>query len=78
MANDKWEELKAWVIGAVNDGLARGADYQTGRDKGMYEAYKNVADKMCEMDGGEFVIIECDGRCLNCDNYGTSGCPDRH
>ena len=22
-------------------------------------------------------IIECDGRCLNCDYYDTSDCPDR-
>lgn len=20
--------------------------------------------------------VECDGRCLNCDHYGTSDCPD--
>ena len=22
-------------------------------------------------------IIECDGRCLNCDHYDTDDCPDR-
>lgn len=26
----------------------------------------------------EEIIVECDGRCLNCDNYETSDCPDRH
>ena len=26
----------------------------------------------------EETTIECDGRCLNCDNYDTNDCPDRH
>lgn len=73
--NDKWEKLEVWVTNAVNEGLARGADCQSGRDKGMYEAYKNVADKMGELDGSKFIIIKCDGNCLVCDDH---RCPNRY
>lgn len=70
MANNKWEKLKTWVTNAVNEGLARDADCQSGRDKGLYEAYKNVADKMRELDGenrqyeaGELVIYKNGDHC---------------
>ena len=30
-----------------------------------------------EVEEDEEEVVECDGRCLNCDHYDTDECPDR-
>lgn len=37
-----------------------------------------MLDNEEEMLGQESIVDECDGRCLNCDNYDTDDCPDKH
>ena len=54
------------------------------------KAYERFRSDMCnpvahtwydeveiECDDEDEEIIECDGRCLNCDYYNTDDCPDR-
>ena len=46
----------------------------------LLEAGARISDesKACRnLDVLDESYIHCDGRCLNCDYYGTSDCPDR-
>lgn len=49
--------------------------------KGIAEGTMRSFELLEEMLGLESDIgidIDCDGRCLNCDNYDTEDCPDRY
>ena len=52
----------------------RGIAEGTRRSWELLEELFNLKDE----DEDEEANIECDGRCLNCDDYGTSACPDRY
>lgn len=52
------------------------------------KAYEEFRGDMCkpvantwydevEIECDDEDIVECDGRCLNCDHYNTDDCPDR-
>jgi hypothetical protein len=44
-----WEDLKAWVVGALEDGEALGFDKETPtncNENGMYEAYTMVYEEI--------------------------------
>lgn len=54
-------------------GLAEG----TRRSWELLEELFDIQDED-EVNEEEIITDECDGRCLNCDNYDTSACPDKH
>jgi hypothetical protein len=46
---------------------------------GIAEGTRRSWELLEEMFGLEYESdVDCDGRCLNCDNFDTDDCPDRH
>lgn len=43
----------------------------------VWAVIKTLEKELASMIVDEEEFIECDGRCLNCDHYDTSDCPDR-
>jgi hypothetical protein len=43
----------------------------------VWAAIKTLEKELASMIADKEELVECDGRCLNCEHYDTSDCPDR-
>lgn len=60
----------------ANDNLHDDYWYYTGLAEGTRRSWELLEELFGLKEEEEEETIECDGRCLNCDYYNTSACPD--